>query len=459
MYDTLILGAGMSGLAAGIRLAHYDQQVCILERHTTVGGLNSFYRRHGRNFDVGLHALTNFAPKGDRQGPLARLLRQLRLRYDDLELAPQTGSRIAFPGMSLRFANGLDVLREEIRRQFPDQTDRFERLVASLASYEDLGRAGTEHSAREIVGQMLTDPLLVEMLFCPVLFYGGSRERDLEFGQFSILFRSIYLEGLARPCPGVRQILKLLVRRFKQLGGQLRLRAGVRRIVLRGSAVEGVVLDDGTEMPARCVLSSIGWRETMRLCGTPPGDLPPAGQISFVESISVLNLPPAALGMNETAVFYNDSPAFDYVRPDEAVDLRSGVVCSPDNFHYAEPPKENILRITCLANYDRWAALDASTYRLAKQSCYERMAAAAARFVPDFRKHVLHAEVFTPTTIERFTGHANGAVYGGPAKRYDGATGIENLFLCGTDQGLVGIVGALLSGITIANRRLRRVNS
>ncbi|MCU0871951.1 MAG: hypothetical protein MUE50_06360, partial [Pirellulaceae bacterium] len=28
----------MSGLAAGIRLAHYEQRVCILERHNTIGG-------------------------------------------------------------------------------------------------------------------------------------------------------------------------------------------------------------------------------------------------------------------------------------------------------------------------------------------------------------------------------------------------------------------------------------
>ena len=34
MYDTIIIGAGMSGLAAGIRLAYYEKRVCILERHT-----------------------------------------------------------------------------------------------------------------------------------------------------------------------------------------------------------------------------------------------------------------------------------------------------------------------------------------------------------------------------------------------------------------------------------------
>ena len=68
-YDVVIIGAGMSGLAAGIRLAYYDQRVCILERHTTIGGLNSFYRLRGRNYDVGLHAVTNYASPGTRTGP------------------------------------------------------------------------------------------------------------------------------------------------------------------------------------------------------------------------------------------------------------------------------------------------------------------------------------------------------------------------------------------------------
>ncbi|MHC4065650.1 MAG: FAD-binding protein, partial [Planctomycetota bacterium] len=37
-YDVVIIGAGMSGLAAGIRLAYFDQRVCILERHEVYGG-------------------------------------------------------------------------------------------------------------------------------------------------------------------------------------------------------------------------------------------------------------------------------------------------------------------------------------------------------------------------------------------------------------------------------------
>jgi choline dehydrogenase-like flavoprotein len=92
-YDTIIIGAGMSGLAAGIRLAYYDQRVCILERHYTIGGLNSFYRLRGRDYDVGLHAVTT-SPQGRAKGPLARLLRQLRFAGDSA--SPQLGSA-AFP--------------------------------------------------------------------------------------------------------------------------------------------------------------------------------------------------------------------------------------------------------------------------------------------------------------------------------------------------------------------------
>src|SRR3954467_4365953 len=106
-YDTVIIGAGMSGLAAGIRLAYFGRRVCILERHSTVGGLNSFYRLGGRNFDVGLHAVTNYVPRGTRKGPLARLLKQLRFSWDDFSLVPQIGSVGSFSGLPVGLQNNV----------------------------------------------------------------------------------------------------------------------------------------------------------------------------------------------------------------------------------------------------------------------------------------------------------------------------------------------------------------
>ncbi len=453
MYDTIIIGAGMSGLAAGIRLAHFDQRVCILERHSAIGGMNSFYRQGGRQYDVGLHAVTNYAPKGTRRGPLARLLRQLRLRWDELALAPQVGSEIAFSDVRLRFSNDPALLESEIAARFPSEKDNFRRLVASIGDYDELNLSGSAPSARAEVARYIHDPLLAEMLFCPLLYYGGAREHDMDFTQFCILFRSIFLEGLARPLAGVRLILRKLIGRFKSLGGELRLRAGVQSITANDTTAESVVLEDGTRLAARRILSSAGWHETMELCNHGP-QRRLLGGLSFVESISVLDTEPHRLGHDRTIVFFNDSDRFHYRDPDRLVDFRSGVICSPNNFVYDQPLVEGMMRITALANYDRWAALDESAYRLAKLRSYDRLVAAAVRFVPDFRSVVIDTDMFTPKTIHRFTGRQRGAVYGSPKKRPDGRTHLDNLFICGTDQGLVGIIGTLLSGIAIANRYL-----
>lgn len=455
MYDAIIIGAGMSGLAAGIRAAYFDQRVCILERHTTIGGLNSFYRLGGRNYDVGLHAVTNYSPKGAKKGPLARLLRQLRFNWDDFSLSPQIGSKIAFPDATLEFDNDFERFRSEVGRQFPGERDNFERLVAEIRDYDDLEGLADGRSARQIVGSLIRDPLLVEMLFAPVMYYGNSREHDMDFTQFSILFRSIFMEGFARPWAGIRLILKNLVRRFKELGGELRLRAGVDRLGVVDGRVERVVLDDGSELAAERILSSAGWLETMRMCDdVSRPELPQPGQLSFVETLSVLDVEPRQVGFDRTVVFFNDSPTFHWRKPDELIDTRSGVICSPNNFDYQEPLADRMLRITALANYDAWNALDPEQYRLAKLRAYDRIASSATRFIPEFRHAVIDTDTFTPTTIRRFTGHTNGAVYGAPDKAWDGATHLKNLFLCGADQGLVGIIGAIVSGVSMANRHL-----
>lgn len=455
MYDTIIIGAGMSGLAAGVRIAHFGKKVCILERHSAIGGLNSFYKQRGRTIDVGLHAVTNYAAKGSRTGPMVRLLRQLRMAWDEWALAPQIGSVIMFPSASLRFSNEFELLETEVRCRFPRQADNFRRLVASLHDYDEFGASGAHRSARQVVSDIIDDPLLIEMIFCPVLFYGGSREHDIDFDQFSILFRAIFLEGLARPLAGIQRILTLLARRFKEQGGELRLKAGVARIVVDADKVQKVVLEDGTELEAKNVLSSAGYSETMRLCDDDrPEETPSSTRISVVESISILDSLPRAIGHEQTIIFFNDSDKFHYEQPEDFVDMRSGTICSPNNFAYPEPLEEGVIRISALANYDRWAALDADEYRRAKEEWGDRLIDSAARFVPDFRASVVGGDMFTPLTIRRFTGHTGGSVYGSADKRRDGTSHLKNLYICGNDQGLVGIVGAIISGISIANRYL-----
>ncbi|TWT29667.1 phytoene desaturase family protein [Blastopirellula retiformator] len=463
MYDAIIIGAGMSGLSAGIRLAYYGQNVCILERHYTIGGLNSFYRMAGRDFDVGLHAVTNYAPKGDRRGPLGRLLRQLRFKWEEFALCEQRGSLISFPDVQLAFDNDIELLKSEVATKFPGKADAFQQLLDNIIDYDDISDDNYAGSAREILMETLGDPLLVEMILCPLMWYGNARERDMDWGQFCIMFRSIFLEGFARPYKGVRLLLKNLVRKYRELGGELRLRNGVQRIVHEEGKAVGVVLDSGEELQARKIISSAGWFETMRMCGQPKEKLEGSpGVLSFIESISVLNQQPKDIGFEPTIVFYNDSDKFHWEMPkDEICDTRTGVICSPNNFLYPGDSQldEGFMRITTLANFDRWMTMSDEEYRLAKLKWYDAAVASAVRFVPDFRRHIVATDMFTPKTIHRYTWHDNGAVYGAPDKRLSGETHLQDLYICGTDQGFVGIIGSIVSGLSIANRHVLQAAS
>ena len=462
-YDVAIIGAGMSGLAAGIRLAHFGKQVCIFERHNAPGGLNSFYSIAGRKFDVGLHALTNYVPPGVKGTPLGKLLRQLRIEREEFALCPQKQSRIAFGsrgGTSLRFTNDFTVLDAEVAARFPGQADGWRRLVATVRAYDDVSLDARPVSAREVLARHLTDPLLIDMLFCPLMYYGSAQERDMEFGQFVIMFKALFLEGFARPFEGVRVIIRTLLEKLRTAGGARRMKCGVARILAQEGRAARLILDDGTEVTADHVISSIGYAETMRLCEPPLAAEAErnTGALSFIETITVHDRAPATWGWSDdTIVFFNDSPHFDYARPQEQVDLRSGVICFPDNFQYGgRTLPEGIFRVTCLANYDRWAHLPEEQYRTDKQRWFAEVQRSARRFLPPADEAVLQrtqlaADMFTPRTIKHFTGHLNGAIYGAPHKIRNGRTHLSNLYLCGTDQGFLGIIGAMLSGISMAN--------
>lgn len=469
-YDVAIIGAGMAGLAAGIRLAHFGKRVCIFERHNAVGGLNSFYSIAGRKYDVGLHAMTNWVPPGTKGTPLGKLLRQLRIDREEFALHPQKRSRIAFgPGgeTSLTFTNDFSVLEAEVAQKFPAQIDGFRDLVAAVRTYDDVSLDAKPESARMVVRSHISDTLLEDMLFCPVMYYGSATEHDMEFGQFVIMFKALFLEGFARPLDGVRVILRVLLEKYRQAGGERRMKCGVKRIVSASGRAERLLLDDGTEVTATHVISTVGAAETERLCaeakfgvdGVSGGH--PVGRLSYCETITVLDRPPAALGWGEdTIIFFNDSPRFAYEQAGRPVDPRSGVICLPNNFAFPDGQDlpEGLLRCTCLANYDYWTGLPGEDeYQAEKRRWYADIQASALRFLPPLSasdlltRATVATDMFTPRTITKFTGHFGGAIYGSPVKIRDGRTPLANVYLAGTDQGFLGIIGAMLSGISMAN--------
>ncbi|TVP78955.1 MAG: NAD(P)/FAD-dependent oxidoreductase [Puniceicoccaceae bacterium] len=459
-YEAAIIGAGMAGLAAGIRLALAGKQVIILERHNASGGLNSFYSQEGRKFDVGLHAMTNYVPKGTKGTPLTKLLRQLRIPYDALDLCPQNGSKVVFPGCQLGFNNDFAFFESEVARAFPQQIDGFRALAEEVRTLDAFNLGAIPSSARQAVQRHITDPLLEDMIFCPVMYYGSAQEQDMDYGQFAIMFRSLFFEGFARPLDGVRVIIKLLQDKYRSLGGVRKMKCGIRKIHTDGTRASALELDNGTTLTADKIISTAGAVETARLCQDLPADAAAdnIGQLSFTETITVLDRQPADFGWDDTIIFFNTAERFRYARVEDAlVDPTSGVICFPNNYQYGagRQLEEGYLRVTAMANHDQWCALAEDAYLAQKAHWYAELQKVTLSLLPssklDLDAHRLASDMFTPRTVRKYTGHLNGAIYGAPNKIKDGRTHLENLYLAGTDQGFLGIVGAMLSGISMAN--------
>ena len=457
-YDAIVIGAGMSGLAAGIRLAMFDKKVVILEKHSIPGGLNSYYQRRNfdkggiRQFDVGLHALTNFIKKGEKGKPFSKLLKQLRLSYDDFKLCPQSHSKILFPDIELKFSNDFELLRNEVYEKFPNQIDSFNQLVEKVNSFNELDLTLGYSSSRETLKQLISDDLLIEMILCPLLIYGSAWEDDMDFAQFVIMFKSLYFEGFSRPEGGVRTIISLLMKKLEEAGGEIRFKTAVTNILTDDSGRAYGVDLGGEVLTAPVILSSIGYPETVRLTSVLQEKVSPrVGAMTFLESIFVFDKKIPLTQNDTTIVFYNNSPKYNYRPAADFYDPNSAVVCFPDNYEPLKTEGEGTVRITYMANYSQWRELERSAYDEKKEAVAESAMQLIKKMNSHFDGKLLFKDVFSPMTIERYTWHLNGTVYGSIDKTRDGTTPVPGLFIIGTDQGFLGIVGSILSGISLAN--------
>jgi len=466
-YPLLIIGGGLSGLAAGIRFARFGQKVLILEKHSKAGGLNSYYYRKGRLLETGLHAITNYAPPEDKHAPLNRLLRQLKIPRRTLKLRQQKTSEILFPGRAnLCFSNDFSMLQLQIAKRFPGSVKQFAQMLTEIDAY-DAFALRPKVSARKFVATFLQDRLLLEMIFCPLMFYGGSDEDDMDLSQFIILFRAIFQEGFFRPEGTIKDLLGILLQQYKNFGGEIEFSSGVKEILTENSRISGIRTDAGEEISCDDLISTAGFPETKRLFTVPEAaaafsELPEdktSGRLSFLESIYLLNKSARNhLPQDRTIIFYNLSEKFSYRRPDDAVDLNSGVICFPDNFERNRQGDTIQMRVTHLANYEKWLNAyedaDKSRYPAMKTDWTERSRNVLGKIIGNCSENIVYEDSFTPVTIERFTSRTQGAVYGSSEKIKDGRTNFANLFIAGTDQGYLGIVGALLSGVTMVNQHI-----
>ncbi len=454
----LVIGGGLSGIAAAIRAARFTPDVLLVEKHSRIGGLNSYFYRNSVLYETGLHAITNYAEPKEKRAPLNRLFRQLKIRRKNLTFCQQYQSEVVFTdGETIRFSNDFDLFESDVCNTFPKSADKFRSLVIFIKDFDPF-LPSPFRSARKFLNEFLGNTVLTDMILCPLMFYGSSHEQDMDLNQFAIMFRAIFLEGMFRPEGTIKDFLDLLVTHYEQLGGTLRKSCGVQKILHNNRHVKGVELHNGEFIECDNIVSTIGHLETLRLLSPESQAVPhEKTRLGFVETIyrlkksENLNIP-----QNKTIIFYSNGTGFTYKKPADYVDFSSGVICFPSRFHGLSPQNHIEIRSTHLANYDKWASLyqDPGKYKQQKETTSQLSSQQLTNLIGSFRANIVYENTFTPITIKRYTSKIDGAIYGSPAKIPDGDIGFSNLFLAGTDQGFLGIIGSMLSGVSIVNQHV-----
>ncbi len=270
--DVVIVGAGMGGLAAAVRLARAGFRVQVLEARPGPGGLAAGLELDGLPFDAGPYILL------DRPGlewafralglDLAERV-ELRALTDVCEVTTPDGARIRFYASLEETAAGID-------RNWPGSGSRYVAFVRSAAAaYRrlqplqyvsrpglfDLLRTGAWRGApfllRTLQSVMARTGLPQPVVDAVSIWLYGTGQRPEEApGPLAFVPALIHTVGAYYPAGGIGIIPRVLAEAAALAGAVLRYGVKVRAIRCRDGRVAAVETDQGEALPADAVVSN-----------------------------------------------------------------------------------------------------------------------------------------------------------------------------------------------------------
>lgn len=272
--DAIVVGAGIGGLSAAIRLALQGRSVRLFEKNNHPGGKCDHLQRDGFHFDLGPSVLT-----------LPFLIDELfseagKDRRDYLEIEPvEPGCSYFFPDGSRFDAPGtMDDFEAAVADSFPGEIEGFRRFRAYVQRlWEVSGPAYLFHSPGLkalgaipwlkalralpdlIPGRMhnrlrryFKDPRLIQ-LFARFATYNGSDPYRTP-ATFNVVAHAELAFGSWRCRGGMFALPRALDQLAKECGVDCRYGTAVKQVAFKGNQITGVETEDGTFHPSKSVI-------------------------------------------------------------------------------------------------------------------------------------------------------------------------------------------------------------
>ena len=508
-YDVIVIGGGHNGLVNAAYLARAGRNVLVLERRHVLGGAavtEEIYS--GFKYSVCSYVVSLLRPE---------IIRELDLPRHGLEILPLDGTFTPMPnGDYLWRVNDHAKTRREIARHSRVDAEAYEEYGKAMV---DMGRF-----VKPILTMTPPDPTSLNLRGLKDLLFLGRRFQALsdqdkynqiqlmtmsavdfldQWFETDVLKATMSASGIIGTFLGVRSpgtayvllhhymgeidgafrswglsrggtgaISNAIASAAREAGVEIRTESGVSQITIKDGEATGVVLENGDELQAAVVSSSLDPRQTFtRLVGEKhlPGEFAEeVGRYKFRGSSGKVNLsldslpdftclpgPGAhlrgAISISPTVEYmeraYDDAKYGRYSRH-PYIDVVIPSLTDPS----VAPPGKHVM--SCFVQYAPYH-LKEGTWDDHREAFGDTVINALAEYAPNIRNIILHRQVLTPLDLEREWGLSEGNIFQGeltleqlfflrPAPGWaQYRTPIRNLYMCGsaTHPG-GGIMGA-----------------
>lgn len=449
-YDCIVIGGGLGGLTCANRLAKMGRSVLLLEQHTQLGGLATWFKRKKHIFDVALHGF----PVG-----MTKTLRKYWSRDISDRIVQLKGIRFDNPQFQLETTYD----REDFIRLLTDKfgatretVERFFTVTREMNFFDDQAK-----TTRELFQEFFPDrDDIWRLLMEPITYANGSTLDDPAIS-YGIVFSNFMSQGVFTFRGGTDLFISLMDKELAANGVDVRVGVLVDKIIVDGGKTVGVSAG-GKQIRARSVVSNANLKTTV-LDMLDNGAVSPEFRAK-TEAVRVNNSscqvymgikPGEKIDFIGDLLFTSTAPKFDAeLMLSKNVTSRTFSVYYPD-MRPGGPERYTIVA-SSNARYEDWDGLTPEQYKAEKARLAEDTLDALEKYVPGARAKIDHLEVATPRTFKRYTLHVKGSSFG---TKFEGLEISQNLpkeapglFHTGSVAIIMsGWLGAANYGVIVAN--------